>query len=141
MELSAALVELPALRPGSEQPRPPARTERAGSDCHALISCPGWVRSPVDVCLGTRPSQAPKARPFENTSPRPIAATMQGGQPLALLHEARLRGTGERFAVLPTALLSQVSCAMAEPTANTANSAARNNRFIVLSPSTLLCVT
>jgi hypothetical protein len=26
--------------------------------------------------LGTNPSQAPKSRPFENTSPAPIAATM-----------------------------------------------------------------
>src|SRR5262245_15431625 len=34
------------------------------------------VRSPVEICLGTRPSQAAKSRPLENTSPVPIAATM-----------------------------------------------------------------
>src|SRR5882762_5870595 len=33
------------------------------------------VRSPVEICLGTRPSQAAKSRPLENTSPAPIAAT------------------------------------------------------------------
>src|SRR6266851_3606153 len=33
-------------------------------------------RSPVEICLGTSPSQAPKSRPLENTSPVPIAATM-----------------------------------------------------------------
>src|SRR6202023_1003898 len=34
------------------------------------------VRSPVEICLGTRPSQAAKSRPLENTSPAPIAATI-----------------------------------------------------------------
>jgi hypothetical protein len=34
------------------------------------------VRSPVEICLGTNPSQAPKSRPLENTSPVLIAATM-----------------------------------------------------------------
>src|SRR5271156_4671537 len=34
------------------------------------------VRSPVDICLGTSPSQAAKSRPLENPSPVPIAATM-----------------------------------------------------------------
>jgi hypothetical protein len=29
-----------------------------------------------DICFGTSPSQAPKSRPFENTSPVPIAATI-----------------------------------------------------------------
>src|SRR5262245_30613274 len=33
------------------------------------------VRSPVEICFGTSPSQAAKSRPFENTSPEPIAAT------------------------------------------------------------------
>jgi hypothetical protein len=37
---------------------------------------PRIVRSPVDICFGTSPSQAPKSRPFENTSPVPIAATI-----------------------------------------------------------------
>src|SRR5262245_21096182 len=34
------------------------------------------VRSPVEICLGTRSSQAPKSRPLPNTSPVPIAATV-----------------------------------------------------------------
>src|ERR1700686_5513753 len=37
---------------------------------------PRIVRSPVDSCFGTSPSQAPKSRPFENASPVPIAATI-----------------------------------------------------------------
>jgi hypothetical protein len=36
---------------------------------------PRIVRSPVDICFGTSPSQQ-KSRPFENTSPVPIAATI-----------------------------------------------------------------
>ena len=36
---------------------------------------PRIVRSPVEICFGTRPSQAPKSRPLQNTSPVPIAAT------------------------------------------------------------------
>src|ERR1700720_4871204 len=31
------------------------------------------VRSPVDICFGTSPSQAPKSRPLENAAPLPIA--------------------------------------------------------------------
>ena len=34
------------------------------------------VRSPVDICLGTRPSQAEKSRPLSNATPLPIAATI-----------------------------------------------------------------
>src|SRR5262245_42787818 len=34
------------------------------------------VRSPVEICLGTSPSQAAKSRPFVNASPVPIAATI-----------------------------------------------------------------
>ena len=37
---------------------------------------PRMVRSPVDICFGTRPSQAAKSRPLENASPVPIAATI-----------------------------------------------------------------
>ena len=37
---------------------------------------PRIVRSPVEICFGTRPSQAPKSRPLQNTSPVPIAATV-----------------------------------------------------------------
>src|SRR6516162_907366 len=34
---------------------------------------PRIVRSPVEICFGTTPSQAPKSRPLENTSPVPMA--------------------------------------------------------------------
>ena len=34
------------------------------------------VRSPVDICLGTRPIQAEKSRPLANAAPLPIAATI-----------------------------------------------------------------
>src|SRR5580692_2318477 len=34
------------------------------------------VRSPVDICFGTSPSQAPKSRPLENAAPLPIASTV-----------------------------------------------------------------
>src|SRR5258708_37708606 len=56
------------------------------------------VRSPVDICLGTRPSQAAKSRPLENTAPAPIAATIAlqirpdtgyADQPLATCVQAR----------------------------------------------------
>src|SRR6516162_1333632 len=38
---------------------------------------PRIVRSPVDSCFGTRPSQAPKSRPCVNPAPLPIAATTE----------------------------------------------------------------
>src|SRR5262245_6296860 len=34
------------------------------------------VRSPVEICFGTRPSHAAKSRPFEKPSPLPIPATI-----------------------------------------------------------------
>ena len=34
------------------------------------------VRSPVDTCFGTSPSQAPKSRPCFKPAPLPIAATV-----------------------------------------------------------------
>jgi hypothetical protein len=37
---------------------------------------PRMVRSPVDICLGTRPSQAEKSRRLANATPLPIAATI-----------------------------------------------------------------
>src|SRR5438093_6069750 len=37
---------------------------------------PRMVRSPVDICFGTRPSQAAKSRPLQKAEPLPIAATM-----------------------------------------------------------------
>jgi hypothetical protein len=42
----------------------------------SLDILPRIVRSPVEICLGTRPRQAAKSRPLENTSPAPIAATI-----------------------------------------------------------------
>src|SRR5208282_1178794 len=37
---------------------------------------PRIVRSPVDICFGTRPSQAAKSRPLVKAAPSPMAATM-----------------------------------------------------------------
>jgi hypothetical protein len=34
------------------------------------------VRSPVEICLGTSPSQAPKSRPFENAAPLPAGMAL-----------------------------------------------------------------
>ena len=61
---------------------------------------PRMVRSPVDICFGTSPSQAPKSRPLQNTSPVPIAATialeMMGPMPRHQPLAVRIL-TGERF--------------------------------------------
>ncbi len=38
---------------------------------------PRIVRSPVEICRGTSPSQAAKSRPLEKASPVPIAATVE----------------------------------------------------------------
>jgi hypothetical protein len=37
---------------------------------------PRMVRSPVEICFGISPSQAPKSLPFENAEPSPMAATI-----------------------------------------------------------------
>ena len=37
---------------------------------------PRMVRSPVEICLGTRPNHAAKSRPLAKASPVPIAATI-----------------------------------------------------------------
>jgi hypothetical protein len=37
---------------------------------------PRIVRSPVDICFGTKPSQAAKSRPLAKAAPLPMAATM-----------------------------------------------------------------
>ena len=37
---------------------------------------PRIVRSPVDICFGTRPSHAAKSRPLAKAAPLPIAATV-----------------------------------------------------------------
>src|SRR5258708_1295546 len=51
------------------------------------------VRSPVEICLGTSPSQAAKSRPLVNTSPAPIAATialeMIGPMPGTLINRSQ----------------------------------------------------
>jgi len=43
---------------------PPARTERAGSDCRAWRFCRGSYGPPVEIAWAASPSQAPKSRPF-----------------------------------------------------------------------------
>ncbi len=48
---------------------------------------PRIVRSPVDICFGTKPSQAAKSRPSAKAAPLPMAATMalaMSGRPAAL---------------------------------------------------------
>src|SRR3954470_19761825 len=42
----------------------------------ALRDAAGIVRSPVDICFGTRPSHAAKSRPLAKAAPLPIAATV-----------------------------------------------------------------
>src|SRR5271170_90386 len=44
---------------------------------------PRIVRSPVDICFGTRPSQAAKSRPLANAVPLPMAFYTAA----ALVHE------------------------------------------------------
>jgi hypothetical protein len=51
---------------------PPA--ECLGEQLPRLEMRPRMVRSPVDICLGTRPIQAEKSRPLANAAPLPIAA-------------------------------------------------------------------
>ena len=54
---------------------------------------PRIVRSPVEICFGTRPSQAPKSRPLENTSPAPMAVTvaleMMGPMPGTVINRSQ----------------------------------------------------
>jgi hypothetical protein len=49
-------------------------------DAQGSIAALGYLaedlRSPVEICLGTRPSHAAKSRPLAKASPIPIAATM-----------------------------------------------------------------
>ena len=49
---------------------------RRGDGDYRFDILPRMVRSPVEICFGTRPSQAAKSRPLENASPLPIAATI-----------------------------------------------------------------
>ncbi len=58
-------VALPHRRLDKHDLGPPARTRRADGDCPASRSC-RIVRSPVEICLGTGTSHAPRSRPFEN---------------------------------------------------------------------------
>src|SRR6202011_4964471 len=68
---------------------------------------PRIVRSPVEICLGTSPSQAPKSRPFENAAPLPIAATvaldMIGPMPGTVIHKALAASANSRLAGEPLA--------------------------------------
>src|SRR5947208_14489035 len=69
------------------KPRIAALGRRARTTCAACTNSvlryllprleilPRIVRSPVDSCFGTSPSQAPKSRPCLNPVPLPIAAT------------------------------------------------------------------
>src|SRR5215472_7505583 len=54
---------------------------------------PRMVRSPVEICLGTSPSQAAKSRPLPNASPVPMAATialeMIGPMPGTLINRSQ----------------------------------------------------
>jgi hypothetical protein len=49
--------------------------QSSGTLLPRLEILPGIVRSPVDSCFGTSPSQAPKSRPCLKPAPLPIAAT------------------------------------------------------------------
>ena len=68
-------VAFPVLYPDQHNPCR-LREQNAQVAIARLEILPRIVRSPVEICLGTSPSQAPKSRPLENTSPVPIAATM-----------------------------------------------------------------
>src|SRR6266511_4797697 len=69
------------------KPRIAALGRRARTTCAACTNSvlryllprleilPRMVRSPVDSCFGTSPSQAPKSRPCLKPAPSPIAAT------------------------------------------------------------------
>src|SRR5215470_807911 len=63
------------------------------------------VRSPVENCLGTRPSQAAKSRPLENASPVPIAATtaleMIGPMPGTLTNRSQPASWRARAVISP----------------------------------------
>src|SRR5215472_13129419 len=63
------------------------------------------VRSPVDICFGTSPSQAPKSRPLENASPVPIAATialeMIGPMPGTLTNRSQPASRRARAVISP----------------------------------------
>jgi NADP-dependent 3-hydroxy acid dehydrogenase YdfG len=58
-----------ALSEGLRQENPDIRVPR-------LEMRPRMVRSPVEICRGTSPSQAPKSRPRRKADPSPMVATM-----------------------------------------------------------------
>ena len=59
-----------------------ARTERAGSGYRASDILPRIVRSPVDICLGTRPNHAAKrfGRELTDRSAHRAGARRVGGE-------------------------------------------------------------
>src|SRR5438874_8493197 len=63
------------------------------------------VRSPVEICLGTRPNQAAKSRPLENASPVPIACTialeMIGPMPGTLIRRSQPTSCRARAVISP----------------------------------------
>src|SRR6266566_4475332 len=81
------------------KPRIAALGRRARTTCAACTNSvlryllprleilPRIVRSPVDSCFGTSPSQAPKSRPCLKPAPLPIAATTALVQPTPVLRK------------------------------------------------------
>jgi hypothetical protein len=70
-------LEAVALRAAGLDQHNPCRPDE--QDMEVAIAALGYLaeeRSPVEICLGTSPSQAAKSRPFVNASPVPIAATI-----------------------------------------------------------------
>jgi hypothetical protein len=67
-------LEAVALRAVGLDQHNPCRLDE--QDTPRLDILPRMVQSPVEICLGTSPSQAAKSRPFVNASPVPIAATI-----------------------------------------------------------------
>src|SRR5437899_4624547 len=56
------------------------------------------VRSPVEICRGTNPSQAAKSRPLENTSPVPIVAIeMIGPIPSTVIRRTHAGSRSTKF--------------------------------------------
>jgi hypothetical protein len=65
--LGRGLIDLPHLEG-------PATSQNAPGDAGELVG--EGVRSPVEICFGTSPSQAAKSPPLVNTSSAPMAATI-----------------------------------------------------------------
>ena len=69
-------VALPMLWPNPDQHDPGCLNKQGAQILPRFDMRPRIVRSRVEICFGTSPSQAAKSRPLANTSPLPIAATM-----------------------------------------------------------------